>query len=116
MDPYQRTRLGNDTAHKPSKSPQQGNSYRLMETQEKRKKRDEKEKDAIVENYELCLLFLTALQSIAICESGVGVSPTYPNNGLVDDPYFPLYLRSRLDWSNLTVEFIMIWDTQVGDG
>jgi len=55
-------------------------------------------------------------KSIAFCESGVGVGPSNPTQGLADDPVFPKYLRDRIDAANIFVEYIMIWDADVGDG
>lgn len=53
---------------------------------------------------------------IAFCESGVGVNPSYPNNGLVDDGDFPRYLKAKVDSSGVTLIYINIWDVNEGDG
>jgi len=53
---------------------------------------------------------------IAFCESGVGVSPSYPNNGIRDDGVFPTYLAKAISASGLECLYINIWDVNVGDG
>jgi hypothetical protein len=54
---------------------------------------------------------------VAVCETGVGVNPQHPEHGLADDGEFPNYLQSRLFAAGAPrVEFINIWDVNVGDG
>jgi len=53
---------------------------------------------------------------ISFPESGVGVGPSYPDNGIMDDGDFPVYLRKQIDAAGLECLYINIWDVNVGDG
>jgi len=53
---------------------------------------------------------------VAICETGVGINPSYPYNGIADDGDFPMYLHDRLVASGVQIEYINIWDANLGDG
>jgi len=53
---------------------------------------------------------------IALCETGVGVNPSNPQNGIPDDGDFPKYLRARIDASGVQTAYINIWDVNLGDG
>ncbi len=53
---------------------------------------------------------------IALCETGVGVSPSYPYQGIADDGDFPLYLHSQIYASGVDCLYANIWDVNVGDG
>jgi len=59
---------------------------------------------------------LSHKKPIALCETGVGVSPSAPQNGIADDGDFPTYLRARIDKSGVQTAYINIWDVNVGDG
>jgi hypothetical protein len=62
----------------------------------------------------------------AIPECGSGIDPNHPANGLADDGDFPIYLANRLFGRAgaatasvkplVAVEFVNVWDTNVGDG
>lgn len=63
------------------------------------------------------LAFATAhSKPVAICETGVGVSPTDPDRYVVDDDVFPSFLASRLLAKGPSVVFVNIWDVNVSDG
>jgi len=53
---------------------------------------------------------------ISFCESGVGLSPPYPPQGIADDGDFPTYVKNMVDAANLDFLYINIWDVNVGDG
>lgn len=72
---------------------------------------------------------------IAFCESGVGLGPSNPNQGIADDGDFPTYnfllflflfvlsieyccryLKKQVEGSGLELIYINIWDVNVGDG
>lgn len=54
---------------------------------------------------------------ITIPETGVGINPNYPHNGISDDADFPKYLLARLTAAGAPpIEFVNIWDVDLGDG